>query len=116
MSAEEIEKWTDAPPQVRARLVDHLKRGDILEALKVLMQFHNVPYPEFCNEKLEYDPVQLDAFVIVRDSIFRLQKAVDYSLLPPCPFCGKLLRHPLAQQCLECRTDWHGKTPPDKRW
>ena len=26
----------------------------------------------------------------------------------PCPYCGKPLRTPLAQQCFECHKDWHG--------
>ena len=29
-------------------------------------------------------------------------------VLPPCPFCGQLLRTPAAQQCRHCFREWHG--------
>lgn len=40
-------------------------------------------------------------------------RVLDKLRFPPrCPYCGKLLRTLLAQQCLHCGADWHGKESP----
>jgi hypothetical protein len=49
---------------------------------------------------------------LVANRLVKRELAKPSPSRPPCPYCGKPLRTPLARQCQHCLMDWHDPDQP----
>lgn len=83
----DVKHWQDTPEFVQAQLVELIDAGDLFSAMQTYKQQHQITFA--------------DAKAAMVCLHYARKRRV------PCPYCGKPLRSPLAEQCVECGVDWH---------